>query len=164
MTAKSPEVARPTPYPGIKKASIGSVAASNRGNKGKAVAGSSIQTQVAAIRRGVSSKVFVDTAKRLGLAQDELAKKLGLKPRTIASRVASERTRLKPDETERVLRIRQIFDQASRVFGGPAAAREWLMKPAYGLEEQRPIDLMDTELGAGQVRDYLGAIEQDNYW
>ena len=38
------------------------------------------------------------------------------------------------------------------------------MKSTYGLEEQRPIDLMDTELGAGQVRDYLGAIEQGNYW
>jgi putative toxin-antitoxin system antitoxin component (TIGR02293 family) len=164
MTTRSPEVARPAPYPGIKKAIVAAVAGSKRTKQGKSTAGSSIQTQVAVIRRGVSSKVFVDTARRLGLAQDELARKLGLKPRTIASRVASERAKLKPDETERVLRIRRIFDQASRVFGGPAAAREWLMKPAYGLEEQRPIDLMDTELGAGQVRDYLGAIEQGNYW
>jgi len=38
------------------------------------------------------------------------------------------------------------------------------MNTAYGLEGQRPIDLMDTEPGSSQVREYLGAIEQGNYW
>ncbi len=38
------------------------------------------------------------------------------------------------------------------------------MSPAFGLEDQRPIDLLDTEPGGAQVRDYLGAIEYGNYW
>jgi len=38
------------------------------------------------------------------------------------------------------------------------------MNPVHGLEGQRPIDLLDTELGGTQVREYLGAIEYGNYW
>ena len=50
------------------------------------------------------------------------------------------------------------------MFGSEEEARRWLTNPAYGLEDQRPIDLLDTEPGAMQVRDYLGAIEYGNYW
>jgi putative toxin-antitoxin system antitoxin component (TIGR02293 family) len=50
------------------------------------------------------------------------------------------------------------------VFGSVKEAREWLLSPASGLEGQRPIDLLDTEPGGAQVRDYLGAIEYGNYW
>jgi len=84
----------------------------------------------------------------------------GLSPRTMASR----RTRLTSEETEKTLRAKYLFEQAVGVFGSEEEARRWLTNPAYGLEDQRPIDLLDTEPGAMQVRDYLGAIECGNYW
>jgi putative toxin-antitoxin system antitoxin component (TIGR02293 family) len=58
----------------------------------------------------------------------------------------------------------EIFEQAVKVFGSEEEARAWLVEPAYGLDGQRPIDLLTTESGAAIVRDYLGAIEYGNYW
>jgi putative toxin-antitoxin system antitoxin component (TIGR02293 family) len=149
------EVEKPPRYPGIREAKIVVRSAGT---------GKYFRVLVEEIRKGVPSKTFVETAKRIGLGQEELARKLGLKPRTIASRLASREKKLNPNESERVLRIKQIFDQAVHVFGSEEEAREWLMNPAYGLEGQRPVDLMDTEPGSSQVREYLGAIEQGNYW
>lgn len=153
MTTRAVE--KPPRYPGIRQAKIVVRSAGT---------GKYFRVLVEEIRKGVPSKIFVETAKRMGLGQEELARKLGLKPRTIASRLASREKKLNPNESERVLRIKQIFDQAVQVFGSEEQAREWVMNTAYGLEGQRPIDLMDTEPGSSQVREYLGAIEQGNYW
>src|SRR5437879_4665135 len=130
------EIAKPAPYPGIKPAKL---AASRPDNATRA---DSVAAKISTIRKGVPSKTFAETAKRIGLAQAELAKKLGLSPRTMASRLASRGAKLTPEESEKTLRILQIFEQAVRVFGSEDEAREWLMSPAYGLEEQRPIDLL----------------------
>jgi putative toxin-antitoxin system antitoxin component (TIGR02293 family) len=143
----------PRPYPGIKQAKIATARA-------HAVVISSAMVQISLIREGAPAETFAQTAKNIGLAQAELAKKLGLSPRTMASR----RTRLTSEETEKTLRAQYLFEQAVAVFGSEEEARRWLTNPAYGLEDQRPIDLLDTEPGAMQVRDYLGAIECGNYW
>jgi putative toxin-antitoxin system antitoxin component (TIGR02293 family) len=124
----------------------------------------SVFYQITQIRKGVPSKRFIDLSKSLGLARKELAKKLGLSERTIAGRTARPQTKLKPFESEKVLRLHEIYKQAIHVFGSEKQAREWLTSPAHGLEGQRPIDLLDTEVGGTQVREYLGAIEYGNYW
>jgi putative toxin-antitoxin system antitoxin component (TIGR02293 family) len=154
------ETEKPSPYPGIKPAKIAVPKVVEA--KGRPMVSAAIEIRM--IRKGVPSKTFSEIAKRVGLAQAELAKKLGLSPRTMASRLAAKRTKLTAEESEKTLRIQQIFDQATRVFGTEEEAREWLTSPAYGLEGQRPIDLLDTEPGSFQVRDYLGAIEYGNYW
>jgi len=123
-----------------------------------------VMLQIRVIRKGVPSKVFIDVSKRVGLAQGELAKKLRLSARTMAGRIAKPQTKLKPEESEKVLRVERILEQAIEVFGSLEQAREWLMNAAHGLEGQRPIDLLDTEVGGAQVREYLGAIEYGNYW
>ena len=150
---KAQLVEAPRPYPGIKQAKIATARA-------HAVVISSAMVQISLIREGAPAETFAQTAKNIGLAKAELAKKLGLSPRTMASR----RTRLTSEETEKTLRAKYLFEQAVGVFGSEEEARRWLTNPAYGLEDQRPIDLLDTEPGAMQVRDYLGAIECGNYW
>jgi putative toxin-antitoxin system antitoxin component (TIGR02293 family) len=151
------DIVTPRPYPGIRQAKIPAVA------QAESHAGMSY-ADIASIRKGIPPKDFVLMARQIGLSQSELARKLGLSPRTMAARIAGGRNKLSPDESEKVLRIRHIFKHALRVFGSAKEAREWLMSPAFGLEGQRPIDLLDTEPGGAQVRDYIGAIEYGNYW
>jgi putative toxin-antitoxin system antitoxin component (TIGR02293 family) len=150
---KAQLVETPPPYPGIKQAKIATARAHAGGT-------SPTMVQISLIREGAPAETFAQTAKNIGLAQAELAKKLGLSPRTMASR----RTKLTSEETEKTLRAQCLFEQAIAVFGSEEEARRWLTNPAYGLEDQRPIDLLDTEPGAMRVRDYLGAIECGNYW
>jgi len=151
------DIETPRPYPGIKQARLPATVKAE-GDAGKPAA------DIASIRKGIPPKDFVLMARQIGLSQAELARRLGLSPRTMAARIAGGRKKLSPDETEKVLRIRHIFEHAVRVFGSVKEARDWLMSPASGLEGQRPIDLLDTEPGGAQVRDYLGAIEYGNYW
>ena len=151
------DIETPRPYPGIRSAKLPAAAKSE-----SRVARPS--ADIASIRKGIPPKDFVLLARHIGLSQAELARKLGLSPRTMAARIAGGKKKLTPEETEKVLRIRHIFEQAVQVFGSSKEAREWLTSPAFGLEDQRPIDLLDTEPGGAHVRDYLGAIEYGNYW
>lgn len=150
------DIKTPRPYPGIRKAKISVAKTETLTTKPSA--------DIASIRKGIPPKDFVLLARHIGLPQAELARKLGLSPRTMAVRIAGGQKKLNPEESEKVLRIQHIFEQAIRVFGSLKEAREWLVSPANGLEGQRPIDLLDTEPGGAQVRDYLGAIEYGNYW
>ena len=151
------DIETPRPYPGIKLAKLPATA-KTESDTGKPDA------DIASIRKGIPPKDFVLMARQIGLSQAELARRLGLSPRTMAARIAGGRKKLSPDETEKVLRVRHIFEHAVRVFGSVKEAKEWLLSSASGLEGQRPIDLLDTEPGGAQVRDYLGAIEYGNYW
>jgi len=45
----------------------------------------------------------------------------------------------------------QIIEQAIRVFGSEEEARDWLTRPAYGLEGRRLIDVLGTDEGSVQV-------------
>src|SRR6202790_4645800 len=92
----------PRPYPGIKQAKIATARA-------PAVGTSPAMVQISLIRAGAPAETFAQTAKNIGLAQAELAKKLGLSPRTIASR----RTRLTSEETEKTLREQYLFERAA---------------------------------------------------
>ena len=57
----------------------------------------------------------------------------------------------------------EILARAADVFGSPEEAQQWLEQPALGLEQQRPIDLMQTPAGAKLVEDFLGRLEYGVY-
>jgi len=48
----------------------------------------------------------------------------------------------------------QILDEAKNVFGSKAEARQWMNSPQRGLEFQKPIEMVDTGVGAGCVPEY----------
>ena len=121
---KAQLVKAPRPYPGIKQAKIATANA-------HAVATSSARSQISLIREGAPVETFAQTAKNVGLAQAEFAKKLGLSPRTLASR----RTRLTPAETEKILRVKYLFEQAVGVFG---SERSQALAYKSGLRPGRP--------------------------
>jgi putative toxin-antitoxin system antitoxin component (TIGR02293 family) len=56
-----------------------------------------------------------------------------------------------------------IGAKATRVLGSQEEAELWLKRPAIGLDQQRPIDLLTTPAGVKLVEDYLGRLEYDGY-
>ncbi len=58
---------------------------------------------------------------------------------------------MKPESTYR----ERIVAKAGMVLGSREAAESWLLRPAMGLDQQRPLDLLQTELGFLTVEDYL---------
>jgi putative toxin-antitoxin system antitoxin component (TIGR02293 family) len=116
---------------------------------------------VKVIRAGLPARAFVGVAAALCLTVDELAGKLGVSPRTIRDQ-RKKLARLSSENTEKLVRIARIQHLARKIFSTDEAVSGWLKSPAPALEASRPIDLLDTDLGAREVEAVLNGIAYDN--
>ena len=116
--------------------------------------------QVETIRKGVAAQVFDQLAAALGVGKEALAGKLNINAQTLRKRKSRV---LSPDEAEKSLRVARVFNFATEVLGSEDDAREWLNAVIPALGGKRPLDLLDTDVGAQQVTNLLGCIKWDLY-
>ncbi len=110
------------------------------------------------LERGFSFKTLQTFESRSGLALSRLAATIGIPERTLARRRVSRR--LTPDESERLLRISAIFEDALGLFEGEvAAAVKWLTTPRKALGDRAPLAYARTEPGAREVENLIGRLE-----
>ena len=93
----------------------------------------------------------------LELSQKQTAHVLSMAPRTLARR--KDEGRLKADESDRLVRVARIIAHATRALATRGNAIRWLHRPNRALGGERPIDLLDTDLGTEEVDDVLGRLE-----
>lgn len=108
---------------------------------------------VTAVREGLP----VTECRRLvddGIIEPSELFRLVIPRRTLQHR-ESKGQRLSPEESDRVLRIARIWEAARQVFGSPEKAQTWLRRESRLLGGERPLDLLDTEVGGRQVEDAL---------
>ena len=91
-----------------------------------------------------------------GFPVGETAKYLRLSPAQLAERRRARR--LEPDESERLLRLAELFAHAMELFGDTTTSSRWLSSSAFGLGQKRPIEYAQTEWGASEVHDLIGRI------
>ena len=94
---------------------------------------------IEAIRDGLPAEAFDWLKSELGLTVGELARVVHVSRRTI-SRRKKEGT-LKPDESERVLRLIRLYQRAAEVLGGRDEARAWMQEPNFALGDDIPFIL-----------------------
>ncbi len=114
---------------------------------------------IRAVKAGIDVRVFVDLARRLGIAEARLAEIAGIAPSTLTRRKRAGA--LSPAESEHVLRLAALLERATQVFDDDGA--EWLRTPNVALGGDTPLALADTELGAREVDDLLGRVEHGVY-
>ena len=108
--------------------------------------------------QGFSFNAIRALESRSGISLAAIASLMGLPPRTFARRKTSGR--LTPDESEKLLRISAVFEQALDLFEGDrTGALKWLTTPKKSLENQTPLEYSRTELGAREVENLLGRLE-----
>lgn len=112
-------------------------------------------------RAGLPYAALETIAARFDIPQELLVRVLHLPPRTLARRKKSRR--LSADESDRLLRLARVAARAEDVFGSHQRAGEWLRGAVRALGGVRPLDLLDTDLGAQQVERILGRIEHGVY-
>ncbi len=79
--------------------------------------------------------------------------------RTLARRRVTGR--LSSEESEKLLRLSHVFEQAVSLFEGDVkAAVAWLKSPKRALSYAAPLAYARTEIGARQVEDLIGKLEQ----
>jgi len=82
--------------------------------------------------------------------------------RTLQRKQAA-RSRLTPTESDRLARVARVVALAEDAIGDKARARRWLTEPTAALAGQRPVDLLDSDIGAEQVEGVLVRIEYGVY-
>jgi putative toxin-antitoxin system antitoxin component (TIGR02293 family) len=109
------------------------------------------------VRKGLPATSFRVLAERLEIANSVLSEKLGIPQRTLTRRL-SMRTRLTSTESDRMVRLARVFATAVEMIGEEGKAAEWLQTPNRALGGGRPLDELDTDVGAREVEDLLGRI------
>ncbi|GAB6909306.1 conserved hypothetical protein [Desulfosarcina cetonica] len=109
------------------------------------------------LKEGLPTDSFDKLKNRLGISDNTLANIIQISKRTLNRRRANGKFRT--DESERVLRLAQVYDMAVEVLGSEAKATRWLKKPARGLGGRIPLAYADTAPGANEVIALLGRID-----
>ena len=114
------------------------------------------------VREGIPVRSLTLLALRLDLAQSEISEKIGIPQRTLTRRNAQD-ARLTPAESDRTVRLAQVFANATETLGSGEKAAAWLKTPNRALRGGRPLDQVDTDPGVREVEDILGRIAYGVY-
>ncbi|GAC1421301.1 MAG: DUF2384 domain-containing protein [Candidatus Velthaea sp.] len=114
------------------------------------------------IRLGIPVAALAELVRRLALSRGAAAEIFGIPERTMSRRLSS-RSRLTPAESDRAVRVARILATAAHLLGDEATAVGWLHDPNRALGGARPLDQLDTEIGAREVEDVLGRIAYGVY-
>jgi len=111
------------------------------------------------VREGLPVASLDAVSKRAGLAtNEEKCRVLHIPARTLTRRQASG-GRLDAAESERVVRLARLTQQAEDVLEDVEKAQAWLRAPNRALGGGTPLELLDTDLGLRLVEDVLDRIE-----
>lgn len=92
-----------------------------------------------------------------------LEKALGMSQRTFQRHKTAPARKLSPEQSGRAWTFAEILAKATAVFGSQDEAEQWLERPAIGLDQRRPLDLLATPAGVRLVEQYLGRLEYGVY-
>ncbi|MCI0435936.1 MAG: DUF2384 domain-containing protein [Gemmatimonadetes bacterium] len=112
---------------------------------------------IAAIEAGLPVAA-VEAVIRAGMLSASEVHALVIPRRTLAHR--KERAgRLTAEQSDRLARVVRVAARASEAIGDAEKAARWLRKPGRALQGKRPLDLLETDVGARMVEQVLGRIE-----
>lgn len=109
------------------------------------------------IRGGLPTRALEEVL-RSGLLEPAEIYDLVVPRRTFAHR-KEKRQALSPEESDRLTRAVRVAARAEEALGDAERAGRWLRRSNRALEGRRPIDLLESDVGARMVERALGRIE-----
>lgn len=100
----------------------------------------------------------VETVIRAGTLTAPEIYQLVIPRRTLAHR-KDKGQRLSAEQSDRLTRVVRVAARAEEAIGDAEKAARWLRKPNRSLQGSRPLDLLESDLGARMVERALGRIE-----
>jgi putative toxin-antitoxin system antitoxin component (TIGR02293 family) len=70
---------------------------------------------------------------------------------------------LSSEQSGRARKLAEILGKGTSIFGSKEEAEQWLGRPAIGLDQRKPIDLLTTPAGVELVEDFLARLEYGVY-
>ncbi len=117
------------------------------------------------ILRGFPARALTHLLDNLGVLTKDasLEKAVGMSVRTFQRRKDAAAKPLSPEQSGRAWKFAGILAKATAVLGSQDEAEQWLERPAMGLDQRRPIDLLATPAGVELVEDHLSRLEYGVY-
>ena len=94
--------------------------------------------------------------------QKEIAQLIHITPKTLQN-YQSSRKRLPTLQSELLLKLYALYSRGLQVFSHIDSFNKWLAKPAFGLYNKVPNDLLSTSTGINLVKDELIRIEYGEF-
>ena len=94
---------------------------------------------------------------------DAFEKAVGMSLRTYQRHVAEPAKPLNAEQTARTWKLAETIARATEVLGSQDEAEQWLERPAIGLDQRRPIDLLATPAGTEMVETFLERLDYGVY-
>jgi putative toxin-antitoxin system antitoxin component (TIGR02293 family) len=115
--------------------------------------------------RGLPAKALMCLVENfVALRWDQAFEKaVGMSLRTYQRHTASSAGPLSLDQTARTWKLAEIVAKAIDIFGSREEAEQWLERPAIGLNQHRPIDLLATPAGVNLVEIFLDRLDYGVY-
>ncbi len=113
-------------------------------------------------RNGVSgAEIQYMVDKKLATTKD-VAYVLGVNERTVRT-YQREANNLSPQQSEQLLKYNRLLCRGKEVFGSEEAFNRWLRKPAYGLDNDVPLEYLVTSEGINLVSDEVERIANGEF-
>jgi putative toxin-antitoxin system antitoxin component (TIGR02293 family) len=94
---------------------------------------------------------------------DSFARAIGMSHRTYKRHAAGSAKPLSTEQSGRTWKLAEILAKATSIFGSNEEAEQWLERPAVGLDQRKPIDLLATPAGVELAEDFLVRLEYGVY-
>jgi putative toxin-antitoxin system antitoxin component (TIGR02293 family) len=92
-----------------------------------------------------------------------LERAIGMSLRTFQRKKTAPAKPLSREQSGRTWKFAELLAKAIEIFGSKQEAEEWLQRPAMGLDDRRPIELLETPAGVKLVEDFLTRLEYGVY-
>lgn len=113
------------------------------------------------ILTGFPGRALTSLYDRVALVRraDTLEKAVGISLRTLQRRKKEASSKpLSTEQSGRAWKFAELLAKATRLLGSQEEAESWFERPAIGLSQKRPIDLLSTPAGVEMVEDHLERI------
>lgn len=108
-------------------------------------------------QKGVSAAIFDDVVALYG-HHHYMAEIIDLNLKTI-NKYKAQNIKLSPARSELMLKLVGLYKKGVRIFGDAKSFLSWMSKPAFGIDNRLPFDLIKTSDGIGLIDDELDRIQ-----
>lgn len=115
---------------------------------------------IAIARKGIQTKYIESIQKFTSLSDKELSAILPISQRQLFRYPANHK--LNKEITSHLIQIIELFDKGYKLFG-KEKFKTWIRTSNKVLDENKPIDIMDTSIGIEMIEDVIGRIEHGVY-
>ena len=117
------------------------------------------------ILHGIPSQALEKLVKHLLVIDhtDAFERAFGMSERTFQRYKSDHSRTLSTEQSSRTWNFARILTKATSVLGSQMAAEKWMIQPAMGLDNRRPVDLLATAAGTEIVQEFLERLDYGVY-